>query len=256
MMWERLTILEGKYLLQRVFVLVMGATCAVFFFYDTCIYFLYIWFRFVVWREGGHAHFLYSGLAPSVSTLWVSYIMSLTFYQELINESCSGVKISQTCTLAFCTDFGPSSFSLFLSANRSCAPTEFTCINNRPPDRRCIPQNWVCDGDSDCSDAYDEHQNCTRRSCTSTEFTCSNGLCIRNSFRYVEAWFMIGTESVCFFPKTRIVWSTNSCIKVLQGSQSSWEIRGIPTIEAEHVSAMVRGGNLWTAPTAFLLHYH
>uniref|UniRef100_A0A8C5RBH8 EGF-like domain-containing protein n=1 Tax=Leptobrachium leishanense TaxID=445787 RepID=A0A8C5RBH8_9ANUR len=65
--------------------------------------------------------------------------------------------------------------NIFLLANRSCAPTEFTCINNRPPDRRCIPQSWVCDGDSDCSDAYDEHQNCTRASC---QFTCQNGRCI------------------------------------------------------------------------------
>uniref|UniRef100_A0A8C5R8Z0 Uncharacterized protein n=1 Tax=Leptobrachium leishanense TaxID=445787 RepID=A0A8C5R8Z0_9ANUR len=54
---------------------------------------------------------------------------------------------------------------IYDQSNRSCAPTEFTCINNRPPDRRCIPQSWVCDGDSDCSDAYDEHQNCTRASC-------------------------------------------------------------------------------------------
>ncbi|KTG44453.1 hypothetical protein cypCar_00031434, partial [Cyprinus carpio] len=68
-------------------------------------------------------------------------------------------------------------------ANRTCSPQEFTCINNRPPQRKCIPRDWVCDGDADCSDAYDEHQNCTRRSCSANEFTCSNGLCIRNSYR-------------------------------------------------------------------------
>ncbi|GAA6077980.1 low-density lipoprotein receptor-related protein 2a isoform X1 [Tachysurus ichikawai] len=67
--------------------------------------------------------------------------------------------------------------------NRTCTPLEFTCVNNRPPQRKCIPQDWVCDGDADCSDAYDEHQNCTRRSCSSTEFTCSNGLCIRSAYR-------------------------------------------------------------------------
>lgn len=53
--------------------------------------------------------------------------------------------------------------------------------------RRCIPRAWVCDGDADCSDAYDEHQNCTRRSCSANEFTCNNGLCIRNSYRFACA---------------------------------------------------------------------
>ncbi len=74
-------------------------------------------------------------------------------------------------------------FCLTHTANRSCSPQEFTCINNRPPQRKCIPRDWVCDGDADCSDAYDEHQNCTRRSCSANEFTCSNGLCIRSSYR-------------------------------------------------------------------------
>lgn len=73
----------------------------------------------------------------------------------------------------------------FLSANRNCTAAEFTCANNRPPLRRCIPRSWICDGDADCSDAFDEHQNCTRRSCTENEFTCSNGLCIRNTYRFV-----------------------------------------------------------------------
>lgn len=70
-------------------------------------------------------------------------------------------------------------------ANRTCSGLEFTCVNNRPPQRKCIPQDWVCDGDADCSDAYDEHQNCTRRSCSANEFSCSNGLCIRSSYRSV-----------------------------------------------------------------------
>lgn len=73
----------------------------------------------------------------------------------------------------------------FPSANRNCTAAEFMCANNQPPLRRCIPRAWVCDGDADCSDALDEHQNCTRRSCTENEFTCSNGLCIRNTYRFV-----------------------------------------------------------------------
>lgn len=68
-------------------------------------------------------------------------------------------------------------------ANRTCSNAEFTCVNNQPPQRKCIPRDWVCDGDADCADALDEHQNCTRRSCGINEFTCSNGLCIRSSYR-------------------------------------------------------------------------
>uniref|UniRef100_A0A8C0ZVU4 EGF-like domain-containing protein n=1 Tax=Castor canadensis TaxID=51338 RepID=A0A8C0ZVU4_CASCN len=55
---------------------------------------------------------------------------------------------------------------------------EFKCDSGR-----CIPRTWICDGEADCADALDEHQNCTRRSCSEGEFTCSNGLCIRQSFR-------------------------------------------------------------------------
>lgn len=100
-------------------------------------------------------------------------------------------------------------FCLTHTANRTCSPQEFTCINNRPPQRKCIPRDWVCDGDADCSDAYDEHQNCTRRSCSANEFTCNNGLCIRNSYRlqlYLEQkcllmhcflWLILIFFSVC-----------------------------------------------------------
>lgn len=84
-------------------------------------------------------------------------------------------------------------------ANHSCSASEFTCVNNAPPLRRCIPRAWVCDGDADCSDAYDEHQNCTRRPCLENEFTCSNGLCIRNTYRSVRiVWG-------CFFEYIRPV---------------------------------------------------
>ncbi|CAB1328475.1 unnamed protein product, partial [Coregonus sp. 'balchen'] len=68
-------------------------------------------------------------------------------------------------------------------SNRTCSALEFTCVNNQGPQRKCIPRGWVCDGDADCADALDEHQNCTRRSCGVNEFTCSNGLCIRSSYR-------------------------------------------------------------------------
>lgn len=105
----------------------------------------------------------------------------------------------------------------FPSANRNCTAAEFTCANNQPPLRRCIPRAWVCDGDADCSDALDEHQNCTRRSCTENEFTCSNGLCIRNTYRFVTTQAAVeilkigyceGANSTFFFHHLIVIRST------------------------------------------------
>lgn len=97
--------------------------------------------------------------------------------------------VANQCRLALGHSHIYFSFSLIptlfflLSANRICTSAEFTCANNQPPQRKCIPRDWVCDGDADCADALDEHQNCTRRSCGVNEFTCNNGLCIRSSYR-------------------------------------------------------------------------
>lgn len=73
----------------------------------------------------------------------------------------------------------------FVSEKHNCSSSEFLCVNNMPPSRRCIPQSWVCDGDMDCADGYDERQNCTRGSCSENDFTCSNGQCVPDSYRWM-----------------------------------------------------------------------
>lgn len=73
----------------------------------------------------------------------------------------------------------------FVSEKHNCSSSEFLCVNNVPPSRRCIPRSWVCDGDMDCADGYDERQNCTRGSCSENDFTCSNGQCVPGSYRWV-----------------------------------------------------------------------
>lgn len=48
---------------------------------------------------------------------------------------------------------------------RECPRDKFKCN-----DGKCIPQVWVCDGDSDCSANEDEDSNCNARNCSENEF--------------------------------------------------------------------------------------
>ncbi|CAG2247907.1 E3.2.1.14 [Mytilus edulis] len=69
----------------------------------------------------------------------------------------------------------------YLNAQQDCLETQFRCKTGT-----CIPKQWVCDNDPDCSDSSDE-ASCPRaddntRRCPDDNFQCSNGVCVNNAF--------------------------------------------------------------------------
>lgn len=49
---------------------------------------------------------------------------------------------------------------VYILAGRDCPP-DYTRCGGSAPSRRCIRSSWLCDGDNDCGNNWDENpQNC------------------------------------------------------------------------------------------------
>ncbi|XP_058266507.1 basement membrane-specific heparan sulfate proteoglycan core protein-like isoform X2 [Hemibagrus wyckioides] len=59
-----------------------------------------------------------------------------------------------------------------------CLADQFTCLNGQ-----CVSQDYVCDGDTDCSDGSDEQKCGTPSPCEPNEFKCRNGRCALKLWR-------------------------------------------------------------------------
>ncbi|CAB3366747.1 Hypothetical predicted protein [Cloeon dipterum] len=53
------------------------------------------------------------------------------------------------------------------------------CRGLHCPSGRCISREWLCDGDDDCGDFWDEASCGFDMNCTAEEFQCENGLCVQ-----------------------------------------------------------------------------
>ena len=90
-------------------------------------------------------------------------------------------------TFLLCTNY----YVLYLLSvllSRTCPPSQHRCGNGA-----CLPNEWRCDGDPDCSDMSDE-MGCQQtsdggadgavdRDCGADEFQCASGHCIKGAYR-------------------------------------------------------------------------
>ena len=63
-----------------------------------------------------------------------------------------------------------------------CSPGEFQCRD----EGNCIPQDWTCDGHSDCTDGSDE--TVCNVTCSEEEFQCDNSDCIQAGTYFIDTF--------------------------------------------------------------------
>ena len=64
-----------------------------------------------------------------------------------------------------------------------CTPGEFQCRD----EGNCIPQDWTCDGHSDCTDGSDE--TVCNVTCSEEEFQCDNSDCIQAGSYLIDIYY-------------------------------------------------------------------
>jgi len=62
--------------------------------------------------------------------------------------------------MSYISKFDKTVTCMCISAGRDCPP-DYTSCGGTAPSRRCIRSAWLCDGDNDCGNNWDENpQNC------------------------------------------------------------------------------------------------
>ena len=110
------------------------------------------------------------------------------------------------------------------SETRKCNGTDHRCNSGR-----CIPRSWVCDGENDCGDDFEEsaENGCLESfKCLTTHFQCLNGECIPQEF-YCDSFDDCGDKSDEPFTCERICSSDEFSCKNGKCVPLDWTCNGV-----------------------------